>query len=108
MLSQINHSLPMSTGDVDFDDVDVIDFQLGYQDEDRRTYFVSKWEDGVNFGDYMTDLSNRKMFAERDKLVERFDQIYDTLGDKFIDKNYYNMLYSPKTDKLIVFDIHSE
>ncbi|GEM_PF-4353235 len=95
--------------------VEVVDFQLGYQDRDR-SYFVSRWEDGITLFDFMMEQriensdkeSQRILYNKKgNELEERLQQIESRLKD-FADVNWQNILYDPKTEKLTVFDVHDK
>ncbi len=90
--------------------VEVIDFQLGYQDTDR-TYFVSKWRDGVILGEYLTALYAKvdaESLEKRNNLLKRYKVIDDIMeAHNFQDFHFDNVLYDQSTDMLIVFDVHN-
>jgi len=85
------------------EDVDVIDFQLGYEDKNGHTYFVSKWVEGVNINGYIED--QVKSNAERNRLVSKVLRILRLLDDSYYDVGRGNMMYDPVNKKIIVFDI---
>ena len=96
-------------------DVEVVDFQLGYQDKDS-TYFVSRWEEGVVLDEYLEKLQSIKKTSKDEKMAQnatkelvelkkRYDKIVLLLRDAFTDVHEHNMLYNPQTKKLKIFDI---
>ena len=99
------------------DRVKVIDFQLGYQDEDR-TYFVSKWKDAVMLSDYLIGFNRRIISGEtlpveeevkRQELRSREKIIGTILHENgFEDFHFDNVLYEPATDIMYVFDVHKK
>lgn len=98
------------------DRVKVIDFQLGYQDDDK-TYFVSKWKDAVLLGEYLMNLSVKKIRgdispeedAKRRELHIRENSIGAVLHENgFEDYHFHNVLYEPSTDMMYVFDVHKK
>ena len=102
----------------DLKDVEVVDFQLGYQDNKGTTYFVSKWEDGIVLENYLQELEIRigqagdvklahDITVEQGRLMARFEEIHLLLEDRFSDVSEGNIFYNPKTQKLTVFDVHS-
>lgn len=98
------------------DNVDVVDFQLGYQDEKTNTtYFVSRWISGVKLSHYLgkeeteiapNEIETRKKTEE--ELWNRAYAIYDALGDNFWDAGPNNMMYDPTSGKITIFDIHKK
>lgn len=77
---------------------DVIDFKLGYQDDNGRTYFVSKW---LNLPTVSECIEGGNTQIKR-----RYDEIYNRLQDHgFRDVHEDNMLYDKETDKIYVFDV---
>lgn len=100
----------------DLKDVEVVDFQLGYEDNKGTTYFVSKWEEGLHLDDYSAELASKEHRTKDEKLVHnlasehaelfaRFKEIRLLLS-RFVDVSEHNILYNPKTKKLKVFDVH--
>jgi hypothetical protein len=100
-----------------FDDVEVVDYQLGYQDKKGITYFISKWSDGMRMDEYLKLLYIKKEVTKDEKNLEdlmeeikrleiRVYDIRSVLGE-FWDMDNHNILYDPNTKKLTVFDIHS-
>jgi hypothetical protein len=85
--------------------VEVVDFQLGYEDRNGTTYFVSKWEDGVPLDNYFESLHKNDSEVKNSDLYRRYIDIVLRLG-KFADVEEHNIFYNPQTDKLIVFDVH--
>lgn len=80
----------------DFPDVEVLDFQLGYQDKDK-TYFVAKWIDFPKV-DEVGDL--------HPGLFDRAKEIENLLEENgFVDGHSGNMFYDEKTGKIYIYDI---
>jgi hypothetical protein len=102
----------------DLENVDVVDFKLGYKDENGTTYFVSKWEGGIALMDYLAKLRYEIMQSVKDatsilNLLKEEARISDTLKkiklrlqSDFVDVFEQNIIYDPKTDKFRIFDIH--
>jgi hypothetical protein len=96
--------------------VEVVNSQLGYQNSDGTTYFVSKWIEGVRLQDQLEKLmilgysenTDEAAAAEelRTDLRKRMTIIQDLLKKYFHDVEIYNMMYDPKTKNIVVFDIH--
>ena len=87
--------------------VEVIDFQLGYQDGKGGTYFVSKWLDYPKLNRYLATLTSKEDLELKTRLEQRIRNIITHLQQKwFVDAWDQNMLYDPLTDKIIVFDVH--
>lgn len=97
----------------DIEGVEVVDFQLGYQDEEKRiSYFVSKWIDGASMDDYIAGLrikntgyfEDKNIEAQISSLYSRVNKIISKL-QSFYDVGIDNMLYDPVSDKILIFDI---
>jgi hypothetical protein len=88
----------------DIKGVDVVDFQLGYEDDKGKTYFVSKWQDGVVFDEYLESTGGASN-PNNLELIDRYQDIAVALR-RFADVWEHNVLYDQKTDKLMVFDVH--
>lgn len=94
--------------------VDVVDFQLGYQDEKTQTsYFVSKWMGGVNLSHFLgrkdADIPADEIDAWpklKKELRDRTYAIYKAIGENFRDVANNNMMYDPVSGKITIFDIH--
>lgn len=85
--------------------VEVVDFQLGYDDVHNTTYFVSKWQDEGFLDDYLSSLKGRQQNPQYANLKKRFAKIQKILI-RFADVEMHNIFYNPKTDILTIFDIH--
>lgn len=85
----------------DFENVEVIDFQLGYQDNKGSTYFVSKWLDYVRLMDYRTQDKLEKAY-----IYNLMSKLHEVLDVDFNDFGSNNVLYSPIEQKFFIFDIH--
>ena len=88
--------------------VEVVDFQIGYENGRDSTYFVSKWiEDGILLREYFKESDLNE--DERQKLIMRYRAIKYRLTAKhsFIDVGEHNIIYVPDTDMLFVFDVHA-
>lgn len=102
----------------DLDNVEVVDFQFGYQDKKDATYFVSKWEEGELLEKYLERLlpttsskaGNTEISLIADHEYERIRKIRNEIIKKlfveFKDVSAHNMIYCLNTKKVIVFDIH--
>ncbi len=95
-------------------DIEVIDFQLGYQDKKSETsYFVSKWVNAIKLEDYIrkikSDDATPEEKAELPEILEKTKRLRELLkGEGFWDiEGNQNILYDPSSKKIIVFDIHS-
>ncbi|MDD5068184.1 MAG: hypothetical protein PHS53_03810 [Candidatus Pacebacteria bacterium] len=102
----------------DFPGVEVVDFQLGYQDNNNVTYFVSKWTDGIRLDRYLESLIERakteidsetrsQMNTEFETLEKTSVSLRRLLEDDFWDVQECNMLFNSQSKKITVFDIHS-
>lgn len=98
------------------ENVEVVDFQMGYHDEEK-TYFVSKWVDGISLESYEVELetimtneaggeSAITAEAELLELTQRFRNIRSRLIHDFTDVSPHNALYNPPSKKITIFDIH--
>jgi len=94
--------------------VEVIDFQLGYQDE-KRTCFVSSWkENEVTLKDYLAELklrSNNSKNSWEVKRIAEIEQRVTSIKNKlkdFRDVTDGNMLYNIDTDIITVLDVHEK
>jgi len=94
--------------------VEVIDFQLGYQDE-KKAFFVAKWRDGISssysFDSYIILLmaQGKKEKAEelerkRDLLIQKLTGLRQDLAS-FSDDPRNNWGFDIKTEKFAVFDM---
>ncbi len=82
----------------------MIDYQLGYTDNQGNDYFLAKWENLPLMADYMNqNLSD----SEREEIAEKLGFIYDTLDD-YIDVTTSNMFYDPENKQVVLFDLEKE
>jgi hypothetical protein len=96
------------------ENVEVVDFQLGYQDPKRDvTYFVSKWIDCVVLCDHIIEIRREIMKSDDEDLKKEYRNILVTieiirqkLEELFHDFGTTNMLYDSKNKKIIVYDLH--
>lgn len=52
-------------------DIEVIDFQLGYQDTDCNvSYFVSKWVNAIGLNDYLEKLKSENTIQSKKEMLE--------------------------------------
>lgn len=87
------------------ENTEVVRFQLGYEDENSTTYFVSKWTEGVRLDEYLEGLADDT--PEKKELEERAEIIWTRLiQNGFVDCWEHNMMYDPKSGKITVFDVH--
>jgi hypothetical protein len=88
----------------------VIDFQLGYKDQDGKTYFVSKWLDLPTVYDYVygDDVSEEES-ESREKIIDKYDEIEHILKQyNFQDVHIGNMLYDENSNKIYIYDIFEQ
>jgi hypothetical protein len=89
-------------------DVEVVDFQFGYEDKDRHEkYFVSKWIEGLE------RVSQIPLNSPDATHVEQvMDRIYAILKEDkneiFFDVLEANAFYDSQTKKVILFDLNLE
>lgn len=82
-------------------DIRLIDYQLGYTDNQGSDYFLAKWENLPVMADYLRqDLSD----SEREELAHRLTYIYETLED-YKDVTTYNMFYDQENKQIVLFDL---
>ncbi len=92
---------------------EVIDYQLGYQDNARTTYFVSKWVNHKSALFYINtwntkSLSDNKYQHKLDELLTKIQTLQSLLSKDFYDVGPHNMFYDPKRGVLTVFDVHDK
>mgnify|MGYP001599437567 FL=1 len=93
--------------------VEVIDFQLGYQDE-KQAFLVTKWRDGLNsnrFNSYILELEAqgknekaKELKRKRDLLIKKLRGLREELAS-FSDDPEHNWSFDPKTEKFTIFDM---
>ncbi len=83
---------------------EVVDFQLGYQDNKSRSYFVSKWLNLPRLVEYMKTLSSKKDSDEVSEIMKKEWDLQRLLPE-FHDVMPYNMFYDPKKKKIYLFDV---
>jgi len=88
------------------EDLEVVDFQLGYKDKDR-TYFVSKWLNLPTLNNYL------RIHSEHDEEAGQVTKRFDVIKQKLLNLGYrdvhaLNTFYDEKTKKFYVFDIFHE
>ena len=92
----------------DIPGVRIAEFQLGYQDADRVSYYVSKWEGFPRLDqclahqDFNTPSSH--MLVD---LMGRARMIKEKLSPRYQDVELYNMLYDEAKNEIILFDLNS-
>lgn len=94
-------------------DVETVDFQLGYQDDEGTTYFISKWVYAPRMREYLLQLSAASEEGDeearklREALVKRVSTLDTFLKEQgFVDISENNMFYEPETGKIMLFDAH--
>lgn len=86
--------------------VEVIESQLGYQDSEGRSYFVSKWRDLKTVQEVL--LSGEAGADEHFDLRNKISEIRRLLSKlEFFDVDKKNMFYDPATKKIILYDLDS-
>lgn len=90
----------------DLENVEMVDFQLGYKDQNGKTYFVSKFLDLPTLAETYRQLSkSKKGLEKKEKLKARVEKIEEIFRyNHFIDFHVSNILYDEKTEKFYLFD----
>lgn len=90
----------------DFPDVEIMDYQLGYQGN-RKTFLIAKYNQVLetNMGEYLDSLEDNKELEKMLLLKHRVEEIAKILRPYFFEIKYQNMAYDEKTDKVIIFDL---
>lgn len=91
----------------DFNDVRVVDFQIGYQNnETGNTYFVSKWLNLPRVKEYLARKLKESDYFGHKKVHDRSNEIDDFLDENgFTDTSTANMFYDPKTETFYLYDV---
>lgn len=103
-----------------FHKVKVVDYLVGYTDENGNSYFVSRWVDASPIDSYLSQLrvDSRKLNAEGENgeaqiltdkhasLEKRFEDLKKALQPITFDFDFHNVFYDEKTDEIILFDLH--
>ena len=84
--------------------VEVIEFQVGYQDNKGNTFFVSKWRDLPRLDLHIKDLRDKGQNSEVADLSEKVGKLRELLPD-FLDFKAHNMMYDPEAGKIVLFDL---
>lgn len=99
-------SLTARLGLKDDPDIEVIDFQLGYNNNDEENpikYFVSRWEDLKTCSEYIEEgnLSD-EVKSELVRKIEKAQRLFR----EYQDIRPENMFYNPITKKIVMFDLN--
>lgn len=104
----------------DMHDVEIIEYELGYQDSMKRTFFVSRWLDFPRLDIYFREKFERNIITgpsiwrkkeeTEDAILEnRYNEVVRIMAYKGFDDCYsHNMLYDPIEKKFYLFDIHKD
>jgi len=90
----------------DMQDVEVVDFQLGYQDAHGNSYFVSRWQDLPTLVEYLDELNSSRRDSEAAELYTKVKAIREVLPS-FSDIAVWNMFYDAAKKKFYLFDLNS-
>lgn len=87
--------------------VDTVEFMLGYQDEEGRSLYVSKWLNLPLLNEYISGLDqfdNRQDIQELNRKVGELQKLLP----EFHDLTKRNMFFDPESKKIILFDLHTK
>lgn len=101
-------------------DVKVVDYLVGYEDENGNSYFVSRWVDARHIDNYLGRLyaDSRKLEYEgkadeagilmqkHKKVEQRLEELKKTFQPITFDFDSHNIFYDENTDEIILFDLH--
>ena len=87
-------------------DIEIIDFQLGYSDKNKKrpiNYFVSKWKDLKTVSQCLDDPDSS--VEEKEEIIRKVSRA-KWLFQIYQDIKTDNMFYNPVTRKIVMFDLN--